>query len=188
MTRRLEMGKYSFGNTRPLFKRKRVIVIAAEGEITEPQYFSRLNSMSQSTVIVMVPNWGNGSDPKAVLKRMEKYLRENPLEGNDEAWIVLDQDEWPEEKLEKVSEWASRSNRHFALSIRRFEDWLRLHVDGDPTAKRKYQSLIQGKDKHIPDDFVTKNRIMAAAEKAERLFGTKKSVGNVFQLIKTFFQ
>ena len=60
---------YPFGNERRLHKRKRIIVIAAEGEVTEPQYFSHLNSMSQSTVIVMVPNLGNGSDPKAVLKR-----------------------------------------------------------------------------------------------------------------------
>ena len=170
-----------------LRKRKRIIVIAAEGEKTEPQYFTHLKSMSQTTTIDMVPNYGNGSDPCTVLERMKKYLRENPLEGNDEAWIVLDQDEWPEEKLEKVSEWASQPNRHFALSIRRFEDWLRLHVEGDPPAKRKYQSLIQGKDKHVPDDFVTKNRIMAATEKAERFYGTNKSVGNVFQLIKTFF-
>ena len=141
---------YPFGNERRLHKRKRIIVIAAEGEVTEPQYFSHLNSMSQSTVIVMVPNLGNGSDPKAVLKRMEKYLRDNPLEGNDEAWIVLDQDDWPEDKLKQVEEWTNKSNRHFALSIRRFEDWLRLHIERDPVAQKQYQDNISGKNKHIP--------------------------------------
>ena len=179
---------YPFGNEHRLHKRKRIIVIAAEGEVTEPQYFSHLNSMSQSTVIVMVPNLGNGSDPKSVLKRMEKYLRENPLEENDEAWIVLDQDDWPEDKLKQVEEWTNKSNRHFALSIRRFEDWLRLHVEKDPAAQKQYQDNISGKNKHIPDGFVTKDRIMVATAKAERIYNTKKSVGNVFQLIKTFFE
>ena len=182
------MKGYPFGKERQLHKRKRIIVIAAEGEVTEPEYFSHLNSMSQSTVIAMVPNLGNGSDPKAVLKRMEKYLRENPLEGNDEAWIVLDQDDWPEDKLKQVEEWTNKSNRHFALSIRRFEDWLRLHIERDPVAQKQYQDNISGKNKHIPDGFVTKDRIMVATENAERRYKTKRSVGNVFQLIQSFFE
>ncbi len=183
------MGNYSFGYSRPLFKRKRIIVIASEGEKTEPQYFTHLKSMSQTTTIDMVPNYGNGSDPSTVLERMKKYLEDNPLEGNDEAWVVIDQDKWPKNSLKKVSEWASLPNRHYALSVRRFEDWLRLHVEDDLEASKKYQSLLQGRDKHIPDDFVTKKRIMTAAKKAERLYKNKTvSVGNVFQLIKTFFQ
>ena len=182
------MGGYSIGKTRPQCRLKRVIVIAAEGMVTEPEYFKRLNSMSQTTVVDMVPNWGNGSDPQSVLKRMQKYLKENPLSNGDEAWIVLDRDDWPEDKLESIVAWEQKDRRyHFALSQRRFEDWLKLHVSGDREAERKFQKTLSGEDKHIPEEFVTKERVFAAVERAKRLRG-KQSVGNVFELIEAFFR
>ena len=183
------MGGYSIGKTRPPCRRKRVIVIAAEGMVTEPEYFKRLNSMSQTTVVDMVPNWGNGSDPQSILGRMKNYLKENHLDDDGEAWIVLDRDDWPEEKLKAIFAWEQKDGRyHVALSRRRFEDWLKLHVDGDCEAKRKFQRNITGKDKHIPDDFVTKDRVFAAVNRAKRLHDKPRSVGNVFELIEAFFR
>ena len=180
---------YSIGSTRPQCQQKRVIVIAAEGMVTEPKYFLQLNSMSQTTVIAMVPNWGNGSDPQSVLGRMKEYLRENPLGSNDEAWIVLDRDDWPEDKITAITAWEKRDGRyHFALSHRRFEDWLKLHIVGDQEAGRKFQRNISGKDKHSPDGFVTKARIFAAVERAKQLRGGAQAVGNVFELIEAFFR
>lgn len=43
---------------------RRRIVVAAEGEVTEPQYFQRLNSMCADAVFNLVENLGKGSDPR----------------------------------------------------------------------------------------------------------------------------
>ena len=156
--------------------------------VTEPEYFKRLNSMSKTTVVDMVPNWGNGSDPQSVLKRMKKHLKDNPLSNGDEAWIGLDCDDWPEDKLGAIVAWARKDRRyHFSLSQRRFEDWLKLHIVGDYEAGKKFHRTLSGEDKHIPEDFVTKDRVLAAVERAKRLRG-KQSVGNVFELIEAFFR
>lgn len=180
---------WSFAHREIRCYRKRIIVIAAEGEVTEPQYFQGLNSMSQTTVFTLVENLGNGSDPRAVLARMKKYLKENPLEAGDEAWIVIDQDKWTDDSIKKIKDWAiqSQSKYHYAISIRRFEDWLKVHVDGDNAAKKKYRNFLLGKEKHIPDDFLTKARVLHAMEKARTLVSTPKSVGNVFELMDSFF-
>lgn len=180
---------WSFGKNRPQCFRKRIIVIAAEGEVTEPQYFQKLNSMGINAVFSIVENWGNGSDPKAVLKRMEKHLKEYPLGKDDEAWIVIDQDKWSNASFEKVKRWTgSAPNHYYAKSIRRFEDWLKLHVAEDKALEKKYHSLLSGKDKHIPDDFLTKERVDSAIGKAKRLHSTEKDVGNVFEVLESFFK
>ncbi len=181
---------WSFGKNRVQCQRKRIIVIAAEGEVTEPQYFQNMNSMSNTTVFAIVENLGNGSDPRAVLQRMKKYLRENPLESDDEAWIVIDQDDWSDASIQTIKDWANQPNKnhHYALSIRRFEDWLKLHVQDDKAAAKEYRSFLIGKEKHLPAGFLIKKRIISAAENAKMLYPTKKSVGNMFELIETFFK
>ncbi len=179
---------WDFHKKRPQGRRKRVIVIAAEGEITEPQYFQILNSMSSTTFFFVVENLGNGSDPRAVLARMKKYLRDNPLEAGNEAWIVIDQDRWSDRSFGEVREWVDNApNRHCAVSIRRFEDWLKLHADTNEL-KKKYHSFLIGKDKHIPNGFLTKERVCSAIKKAKSLHLTEGSVGNVFEVLESFFK
>ncbi len=182
------MAKWNFAK-KQVFCQKRVIVIATEGMVTEPQYFQKLNSMSTDTTFYVVENYGNASSPKAVLKRMKKYLRENPLGKDDEAWIVIDRDQWSDAELEEVAQWASRHpQHHYALSERRFENWLALHVENDNAAQKKYKDFLSGKVKHVPYDFLTKDRVLAASAKAKQLYPTKKSVGNMFELIEHFFK
>lgn len=124
-----------------------------------------------------------------MLKRMKEHLREYPLEGGDEAWIVIDRDKWPDEALKSIDEWAAGNSAYGrAVSIRRFEDWLKLHVEGDAGALKKYHDFLCGKDKHVPEDFVTKERVLAAVGKARRRFQTAMTVGNVFQVLDSFFK
>ena len=65
------MPGWSLTQRCPSYRRKKVFVIAAEGEVTEPQYFQKLNSMSNTSTFFVVENLGNGSDPKHVLGRMK---------------------------------------------------------------------------------------------------------------------
>ena len=180
------MAGWSLSQRCANYRQKKVFVIAAEGEVTEPQYFQKLNSMSNANTFFVIENLGNGSDPRYVLGRMKKYLKQNPLGKEDEAWIVIDQDAWSADALDEIRKWANETNRFYAISIRKFENWLRLHVTGDKAAERKYHDFLIGKNKHIPDDFVTKARVMHAISQAKSLAATSNSVGNIYTLIEKF--
>lgn len=180
------MAGWSLTQRCPSYRQRKVFVIAAEGEVTEPQYFQKLNSMSTTNTFFVVENFGNGSDPRHVLGRMKNYLKQNHLGKEDEAWIVVDQDDWPADALQEIQKWANETNRFYAISIRKFEDWLRLHVAGDKTAERKYRDFLIGKSKHIPDDFLTKARVQHAISQAKSLAETSRSVGNIYTLIEKF--
>jgi hypothetical protein len=65
---------------------------------------------------------------------MKNYLRQNPLEMEDEAWIVVDQDKWPLETIQELQQWSNDINRFCGISIRKFEDFLKLHIAGDSVA------------------------------------------------------
>ena len=92
----------------------------------------------------------------------------------------------PADALQEIQKWANETSRFYAISIRKFEDWLRLHVAGDKTAERKYRDFLIGKNKHIPDDFVTKARVQHAISQAKSLAETSRSVGNIYTLIEKF--
>ena len=186
------MGQWnSFRKKRTVCPLKRVIVIAAEGEVTEPEYFQHLNSMSKTAHFDVVANFGNGSSPRAVLARMEAYLKDFSLGEDGEAWIVLDRDKWPDEAIESIRKWTQKNKEgkyHFAVSERRFENWLKLHVEGDAAAQKEYHSMLCGQEKHILDGFVTKERVLHAMRKAKARYPTPRSVGNVFEILESFFR
>ena len=59
---------------------------------------------------------------------MKDYLKDAPFSENDEAWIVIDRDDWKEEKIENIRKWLQENKEgkyHLAISERRFEDWLK---------------------------------------------------------------
>ena len=65
-------------------------------------------------------------NPRAVLKRFQKALRNEDIRAIDEAWIVVDVDEWDSDELRSLFTWASQDNRcHVAISNPKFE----LYVD-----------------------------------------------------------
>ncbi len=71
---------------RPLGERRyrRIFVIAAEGEKTEPQYFAIFNDL-QLVIRVNCLKGRHDSSPPQVLKRMKDYLRREKLRHSDEA-------------------------------------------------------------------------------------------------------
>src|SRR6202161_1989973 len=84
---------------------KKLFVIATEGAKTEPQYFSIFNDHS-SIVRVICLKGKNRSSPLQVLKRMKTCIEEASLHLLDEAWIVIDKDNWAEEHLAILFEWS----------------------------------------------------------------------------------
>jgi hypothetical protein len=104
---------------RPLGERryKKLFVISVEGSKTEPQYFAIFNQPQSIILVKCLKRPLTESSPIQVLKRMEGYLRKESLRKTDEAWIVVDKDDWMEDQLRELLQWAKKSENHgFALS------------------------------------------------------------------------
>ncbi len=137
---------------RPLGERRyrKLFVIAAEGEKTEPRYFAAFNGQ-RSVIQVKCLKSRHDSSPRHVLKRMEDYLRQEGLRTSDEAWIVVDRDRWTEEQLSLLHTWThARGNYGLALSNPKFEYWLLLHFE-DGTGIKSVQNCIDRLKRHLPD-------------------------------------
>ena len=125
---------------RPLGERsyRKVFVIAVEGDKTEPQYFSIFDNQ-QSVLRVKCLKGKNRSSPPQVLKRMNEFLKKSSLKKSDEAWLVVDKDQWTDEQLTQLHAWSKTAdNFGFALSNPKFEYWLLLHFeDGNNIASSR---------------------------------------------------
>lgn len=111
---------------------RKTFIIMTEGSKTEPQYFKLFNLFKSPSLEVRVKR--NKSDlrsaPKHVLKRMEQYLRDNPLEPGDEAWVVVDRNGRSKQEFAPPAAWTKQhKNHHLAISNPRFEYWLLLHFE-----------------------------------------------------------
>ena len=168
--------KHSFA--RPLRRertRHKLFVLAVEGQKTEHQYFNLFKIGKALVKVECIPSSSNSS-PNQVLKRMEARLRKESLKSSDEAWLVVDRDEWDEQALNKLHAWAQeKDNYHMALSNPKFEYWLLLHFEdgtGVATAQecdRRLKEKLRNYDKSIPAAAFTRERINLAIQRAEAL-------------------
>ncbi len=153
--------------------RKRYVV-SVEGQITEPQYFNMLNSQT-STIYIQCLSDSCKSSPAHVLKRMRQFLATKSLKGDDEAWLVVDKDNWTDEQLKELHGWAKTDpNYGFALSNPKFEYWLLLHFEDAQgiTTSNKCTSQLKKHfseyHKHIYLRFFTPDRIKQAIQRARQ--------------------
>lgn len=127
------------GRERQDFKRKsgfrdaKLIVIATEGEKTEPKYFEALISDDQfynPRVHVEVLGSVDGkTSPSHVIALMDEFRREYRIREDDELWILVDRDfqSWKTGTLSECMRLCRQKNYHFGLSNPCFEIWLILH-------------------------------------------------------------
>jgi hypothetical protein len=137
---------------RPLGERRyrKLYVIAAEGVKTEPQYFALLDDL-QAIVRVTCLKDKNNSAPPQVLKRMAKHLREQGLKNSDQAWLVVDKDNWTDSQLQELYNWSQQARNYgFALSNPNFEYWLLLHFE-DATGLSGPHDCSNRLRNHLPD-------------------------------------
>lgn len=70
----------------------------------------------------------NNSSPEHVLKQLNDYKKEYELESDDELWLVIDKDRWPDAMLSHVAtECTQDIYMHVAISNPCLELWLLLH-------------------------------------------------------------
>lgn len=124
--------------------------VSAEGT-TERDYLG-MAAFKGAPVSVRFPKntHPNRHNPAAVLKRFEKALRENDFRVGDEAWLVVDVDEWSEAELVELLAWeASDARHHLAVSNPKFELFLVMHFEKGSgcTTPEKVDAVLK---KHWP--------------------------------------
>lgn len=129
---------------------RKLFVIATEGTITEPTYFSLFND--QNAVVRVSCIKGKKSDsPLTILKRLKKKIADEALRKNDEAWLVLDKDQWTDKQLKTLFDWSKEQDNYgFALSNPKVEYWLLLHFE-DGSKATTPAGCAQRLQKHLPD-------------------------------------
>jgi hypothetical protein len=148
-------------------------VIAAEGIKTEPQYFAIFNN-DQSVIRVNCLKGSYDSSPPQILRRMKDFLRNENLRSSDEAWLVVDKDQWTDEQLTLLHDWAQeKENYGFALSNPKFEYWLLLHfedgksISSSRDCSERLKHSLPGYDKGIDTRKIPPERILEAISRAK---------------------
>jgi hypothetical protein len=153
-----------------------VFIIATEGKKTEPDYFRMgIFRSRERPVRVKVLGSGSGSSPQAVLNRMRKHLRSYQRKEGDEAWLVVDKDQWEVKDLEVLYAWSQfDAYKNLAVSNPQFEYWLLLHFEDGNKINNKDECLSRLKryifdyDKsNIPIDKFTVTRVKGAIKRAK---------------------
>jgi hypothetical protein len=160
---------------RPSGKRRyrKLFIIAVEGTKTEPQYFALFNNQ-QSIIQVNCLKGNHGSSPPQVLKRMEDHLKKETLRKSDEAWLVVDKDQWTEAQLTQLHAWSQKNDNYsLALSNPKFEYWLLLHFEDGAGITTSHECTDRLRrhlpfyDKGIDAKKITNARIDSAVRRAK---------------------
>lgn len=155
---------------------RKLFLIATEGTKTEPDYFKNLKKIVNNASINIKPLTSNSrTAPGALLKRITKYLEEYEITNQDEAWIVMDRDQWNEDHIIKVIDWTTQ-NKHYGLALTnpKFEYWLLLHFEdgnGVQTAREcneRIKQHIVSYHKNIPINKITLDNTKAAIDRLRK--------------------
>lgn len=140
------------------------IVIASEGENTEPQYFQNLAAKNSRISVVSLdrPEADKSkSAPSYVLQQLRAFKESEAPRKHDELWLVVDVDQW--ENLTEIVNSCAAEGYHAAISNPCFELWLLFHFRSltEYTAEER-QKLLENKK-------VTKKRTLLEKELSDRL-------------------
>ncbi len=170
-------SKSRFKRKRGEKRYKKMFIIATEGDMTEPQYFSLFKTtliVKNTIVHIKCLKGKDESSPSQVLKHMKNELENNDLIKTDEAWLVVDKDHWSNEQLDELFKWSQKkSNYGLAISNPKFEYWLLLHFeDGKNTSSsrvcsEKLEKCLPDYDKKIDARKFTRKSIEKAIERAK---------------------
>lgn len=136
--------------TRPY---KKLFLLSAEGAKTEESYFRFFNSLGLPISVKILKRQTSKSSPKQVLKEMMKYIGKGSkeLKKQDEAWIVIDRNGWPEDQIQKILDWEEKKEKHnVAISNPNFEYWLLLHFEDGNRVQSPKDCLTRLRE-HLPD-------------------------------------
>lgn len=169
------MGRKRRKITRPLGERpyKKLFLLATEGVKTEPAYFSLFRD-EQSILHIQCLKGKNKSSPTHVLKRIKTFLQNQQLKPSDEAWLVVDKDQWTEQQIDQLYQWTQENDQYFlALSNPKFEYWLLLHyengqaVGSSRECTERLKKWIPDYNKNLDNVKISREQIEAAIQRAK---------------------
>lgn len=138
----------SFSRRKPELNYRKLFLIATEGKKTEPIYFRIFNN-PKAIIRLKILSSNYKTSPPHILQRVKSFLRQEQLKKEDEIWLVIDRDQWPESQLEEVFTGCQSLGFKLAVSNPKFEFWLLLHfedVSGIINSKECTERLRQ----HLP--------------------------------------
>ena len=148
------------------FRDARLIVVASEGKDTERIYFKALakeytNPRVHVHILERSEAEQNNSSPEHMLKQLNDYKEQYALEADDELWLVVDKDRWPEAMLSRVATECTQDDyMHMALSNPCIELWLLLHlVDVTSLTSEEQQQWLENRRKSKSADPYLKVRL-----------------------------
>ena len=179
---------------------KRLFLIASEGKKTEKSYFERniRHLIDESNVrIKFVDKSTHASSPLHVQKALASAIEKesDALRTGDEAWIVIDRDQWEKDDLIAVHEWTQekstdKCHRDLALSNPCFEYWLILHFEdgNDLSTTAECQNRLKNhinliKEKNVPQDSIQRVQVEAAIKRAKNM--SQKRYGETNQPVES---
>lgn len=119
----------------------RLFLVAAEGSVTEKQYFEGLRDRAvidprRVRIEVIGAADDTSSAPQYVLSRLDEFRKRHQLnDALDQLWLVIDTDHWSApshlRNLDQVIQQARQKGFHAAVSNPCFELWLLLHFTDD---------------------------------------------------------
>jgi len=174
-----------FRRTRRKRRFKRLVLVATEGERTEPIYFDgvrKLLGRNAEAVIQVLPARRGRSAPGDVLKRLKRAARDKGARKGDVCWVVLDRNSWTKRELREVAKECARLGYGFGISNPCFELWLVLHLPEEKSPLRKKDcdaELVRqlgNFDKRDYDADALLENIDDAIERAERLENNSKAI------------
>lgn len=108
----------------------RLVIIAAEGRVTERQYFAMFRS-TRIQLKVLATEEDGMSAPEHVLARLKQFRDDYELDEGDALWLMVDVDRWGDRKLAKVARQALAGGFGLAVSHPCFETWLLYHLTSE---------------------------------------------------------
>lgn len=151
---------------------KRLVIIATEGHVTEPEYFN-LFPVDKNIIQIKLIRKKHRTSPKQVLRFISNELKNQNFRKSDLAWMVIDVDNWQDADLNLCAQWAATDHRRgFAVSNPSFEYWLLLHFEDcaiQSAAKcgDKLLRYLPQYDKHIKRGQISLEQIKDAVARAK---------------------
>ncbi|MEI7833080.1 MAG: RloB family protein [bacterium] len=171
--------KRPLDRTVPHLRDTRLIIIATEGEKSEKQYFEDEVFKHRRVQVQVLPTIDGKSASKYVLARLKEYQSKFNLQENDQLWMVVDKDRFPDSHLHEVVEEMKDGCGHaisLAVSTPCFELWLYLHhaawTNGALSSKemeKNIRKLLGGYNKAKIDMSKYRGGIEAAIARAKML-------------------
>jgi cellulose biosynthesis protein BcsQ len=119
--------------------RFKYIIIVAEGEKQEPNYFNALKdylkiTFQDSRIELMITKRPeekyHHSAPNHLIKLAQEQAKKHECLDYDEIWIVFDKDSWNEAVFDALQDWKNQQSYHYlAYSNPSFDLWLILHFE-----------------------------------------------------------